>query len=324
MITAADEGLHLEDRDPTKNWMENFCFFGFDEATDAGFLIHMKNRPNEGIVEFRLAMKVGEQTSIYGVVHPINGTFTYPDFQFECIEPEAHWTLKGQGRGWPLEAVGKVIGIPAKGEAPLEFELDLDWTASIDALDWKVIFDESTSAPGGAHYDQGGRFAGTLRIGGNTVKVDGMGYRNHSWGPRNFLQMKYARFIGFVSEDMKTYFDGHILDHGDRKVGFAYTVEEGVGQLAARPEYEVLEGEDWDYGYRKVAITVGETRYIAHTLWDFAMPLVPERYLSNVAMARIELPGGRKGFGIVERGRLFGEEELAGWVAAAENPQMPT
>jgi len=322
MIGSAEEGLHLGECDPNKNWMENVCFFGFDEAADSGFFVHMKNRPNEGVVEFRLATKVRGQTCVLGSVQPINGTFTYPDFQFDCVEPERRWTLRGGGRGWPLEAVGNVVGIPAAGDAPLECAFDLEWTATIPALDWKVIFDESTSAPGGAHYDQGGRFAGTIRIGDATATVDALAYRDHSWGPRNFMQMKYARFVGFVSEDMETYFDGHILDHGDRTAGFSYTVENGEGRLEPKPDYEVLEGEDWDYGYKKVAITVGDRRYIAHTLWNIVTPLVPERYASNIAMVRIELPGGRKGFGIVERGRLFGDEELAGWLAAAAAPSM--
>jgi hypothetical protein len=300
--------------------MENICFFGFDEEADSGFFVHMKHRPNQGMVEFRFASKVGGQTCVYGSVHPINGTFTYPDFHFTCIEPERRWRLHGLGRGWPLEAVGKVVGIPAAGAAPLEFSFDLEWAATIPALDWKVIFDESTSAPGGAHYDQGGRFAGTINIGSASARVDALAYRDHSWGPRNFMQMKFARFIGFVSEDMETYFDGHILDHGDRTTGFSYTVENGEGLLEPKPTFEVLEGEDWDYGYRKVAVTVGARRYIAQTLWNIATPLVAERYLSNIAMVRIELPDGRRGFGIVERGRLFGDEELAGWLAAAAAP----
>lgn len=319
MIGAAEEGLHLGECDPAKNWMENLCFFGFDEAQQSGFLVHMKHRPNEGVVEFRLALKAGDRTCTVGVVHPLNGTFHYPGFRFDCREPARRWTLQGEGRGWPIGAA-EVIGIPAAGEAPLDYAWNLEWTATIDALDWKVIHDESTSAPGGAHYDQGGRFHGTIRIGDRTVQVDALAYRDHSWGPRNFMQMNVARFIGFVSEDMQTYFDGHILDHGDREVGFAYTVENGVGRLDGRPGYAVLEGEDRDHGYQRVAITVGDRRYVANTLWNIAMPLVPERYLSNIAMVRMELPGGRNGFGIVERGRLFGDEDLARWQAAAAAP----
>ena len=88
MIDAADEGLHLQECDPQKNWMENMCFFGFDEAADAGFLIHVKHRPNEDIVEFRFGAKIGGQSCSYGVVHPINGTLAYPEFQLACWEPD--------------------------------------------------------------------------------------------------------------------------------------------------------------------------------------------------------------------------------------------
>jgi len=320
MIDAADEGLHLQECDPQKNWMENMCFFGFDEAADAGFLIHVKHRPNEDIVEFRFGAKIGGQSCSYGVVHPINGTLAYPEFQLACWEPDRLWTITGQGQGWPIEAVGGVMGLPASRAAPLAFSIDLEWSATIPSVHWGVIHDESTSAPGGAHYDQGGRFTGTIRIGDAEARVDALAYRDHSWGPRNFMQMKCVRYMAFVSADMRTYYDGLLMDHGDRQTGFSYTVEDGVGRRGPTPHYEVLEGEDWDNAYRKIAYTVDGRRYVATTIWNLMLPLVPERYLSNVAMVRMDLPDGGTGFGIVERGRLFGDDDLNRWQSAARAP----
>ena len=323
MIDASDEGLHLEETDPAVNWMENLCFFAFDEGQEAGFLIHMKNRPNQGITEFRLAARIGGNTVTHGSVQPITGGFDYAGFTLECIEADRTWTLAANGSGWPIEKVGNVIGIPTGQPGILPFAIDLRWDAQIDSLDWKVMKDnESADAPGGRHYDQGGRISGTIRIGESETQIDCLAYRDHSWGPRNFMQMRLARFIGFVSEDMQTYFDGHVLDHGEDKgmIGFAYTVEQGKGRMEPMPAVAVSVGEDWDHGYQEVTIDVGATRYVAHTLWNIAMPLVPERYLSNVAMVRVELPGGRKGFGIVERGRLFSNDDLTSWQAAAKTP----
>ena len=55
------------------------------------------------------------------------------------------------------------------------------------------------------------------------------------------------------------------------------------------------------------------------------MPLIPERYLSNVAMVRVTTPDGRTGFGIVERGRLFDDRELDAMVSKAQAEQpVPT
>jgi hypothetical protein len=323
MIDASDEGLHLEATDPAVNWMENLCFFAFDEEREAGFLIHMKNRPNQGIVEFRLAARIGGNTVTHGSVQPIKGGFDYAGFTLECLVPDRTWTLAANGSGWPIGEVGNVIGMPAGQPGVLPFAIDLRWDAQIDSLDWKVMKDnESADAPGGRHYDQGGRIAGTIRIGDSETQIDCLAYRDHSWGPRNFMQMRLARFIGFISEDMQTYFDGHVLDHGEDKgmIGFAYTVEQGKGRMEPMPAVAVTVGKDWDHGYREVTIDVGATRYVAHTLWNIAMPLVPERYLSNVAMVRVELPGGRKGFGIVERGRLFSDDDLASWQGAAKTP----
>jgi hypothetical protein len=322
-VTEKDEDLHLGEADPAVNWMENLCFFSYDEERQAGFLVHMKNRPNQGVVEFRLAANVGGKTVTHLAVHPINGGFAYPGFTFDCVEADRRWVLKLAGSGWPIEQVGNVVGMPVVETGPIPFALDLTWTATIDSLDWLVMKDNaSADAPGGRHYDQGGRISGTIRVGDAEAQVDALAYRDHSWGPRNFMQMKLARFIGFVAEDMRTYFDGHLIDFGGEQGvhGFAYTVEDGQGTMKDTPVVTILEGEDWDHGYRKVAIDTDGTRYVANTLWNIAMPLVPERYLSNIAMVRVELPGGRNGFGIVERGRLFTDEDLAAWQAAARAP----
>jgi hypothetical protein len=41
-----------------------------------------------------------------------------------------------------------------------------------------------TSSPDGGHYDQLGRFTGTLVLDGETIEVDAYGARDRSWGPR--------------------------------------------------------------------------------------------------------------------------------------------
>lgn len=319
MITSAEERLHLDQADKNANWMENLCFFGFDEARSAGFLIHMKNRPNQGTVEFRFVARIGDRTCTYGSIQPIAGGFTYPDFTLECVETARHWKIQSSAKGWPIEAAGGVIGIPHAGDAPLGFEIDIDWTSTIPALDWAVMKDsKETDSAGSNHYDQGGRFAGKIRIGDDAVAVNALAYRDHSWGPRHFAQMKVARYVGFVTADMRTYYDGLFIDHGEGKdpVGFTYVIEDGAGHTYPRPEVSVLKGRDWDEAYDQVRIVSGDVSCVADTVWHVKMPLIPERYLSNVAMVRVTMADGRTGFGIVERGRLFEDHEHAEWTRA--------
>jgi len=324
-VGAGDECLHLEECDPTKNWMENMCFFAFDEKRRAGFLVHMKNRPNQGNVEFRLAACNDGKTVTYGSVQPLNGGFKYPDFHLDCIEPDRKWKITSKGKGWPIESVGGVIGMPNEKEGPVAFELDLEWRATIDSLDWAVVRgNDAAAAPGGRHYDQGARVIGKIRVGDTEVQVDSLAYRDHSWGPRAFKEMKRVYFFGFVSEDMKTYYDGSQIDlPGDQgSSGFSFLLEEGKLGVVEPPIFTVTKGEDRPGGYDTVQVDVGGRRYIAHKIWNILMPLVPERYLSGVCMVRVELEGGRKGFGIVERGYLFSEAELAAWKTAAASPRL--
>jgi hypothetical protein len=309
-----DDRLHLEQADPQPNWMENLCFFGVDEATQSGFFIHMKIRPHQGDTEFRVAVKIANETCTYGAVRPLTGGFRYTGCRLDCLTQGSHWRIRVAGTGRPIAAAANLVGLPTEGRGSLLFEFDLQWTSSISPLDWAVLKNsKETDSAGSHHYDQGGRFAGTLRIGDRRIEAAGLAYRDHSWGPRNFMQMRVARFIGFVTEDMRTYFDGLFIDHGAGKapVGFSYTLHDGVGKASSPPVVSVTEGEDWDHGYRAVSVAVPEATYRMRTLWNVAMPLIPERYLSNIAMVRVELPDGRSGFGIVERGRLLGDEELS-------------
>ena len=321
MTNPGHESLHLDLFDPKVNWMENLCFCGYDEQSEAGFLLHMKNRPNQNIVEFRFAARAGDATCTWGSVQPLTGGFHYAGFEADVVESWHHWRLRVSGVGKSIADAGDVIGLPVVNNNDLPFAIDINWTSPIDALDWALINDtKETDSAGSHHYDQGGHIAGSIRIGDRTLQVKGFGYRDHSWGPRNFKQMDVARYIGFVTEDMRTYFDGLFVDYGKQEgvAGFSYTIQQGIGVAGPRPDVAVIEGEDRERAYRKVSITVPGATYIATTIWNIVLPLVPERYLSNVALVRVETPDGRAGFGMVERGRLFQDNELERMLERAE------
>ena len=46
-----------------------------------------------------------------------------------------------------------------------------------------------------AHYEQHMRVQGTLAIDGESVAIDGLGLRDHSWGPRYWQALKYYRWL---------------------------------------------------------------------------------------------------------------------------------
>lgn len=46
------------------------------------------------------------------------------------------------------------------------------------------------------HFEGSGRVTGRLRLGDEAIEVDGLGHRDHSWGPRVFEQMLSHRWVG--------------------------------------------------------------------------------------------------------------------------------
>lgn len=89
-------------------------------------------------------------------------------------EPYVEWDVAVDANGWTAETPEPVLAGPGeRASVGAEFT----FTDPLhEALDIDLLVDSQH------HYDHAGRIVGEVVLDGTTVEVDGMGYRDHSWG----------------------------------------------------------------------------------------------------------------------------------------------
>jgi len=156
----------VSDPDPAR---ELGLFCGFEVFPNRGIhraTYHLRDRGEQ----YR-AMQVGPLTGELGPV--LEAGF----FRFECVEPMARWRIE--------------IDDAAKGVA-----VALDYTARCPAYAHRHVLlpDAWAEAIDQRHYNQSGRFAGTLRVGGETSRAQ-IGMKNRSWGVRNWHRLPMYHWL---------------------------------------------------------------------------------------------------------------------------------
>jgi hypothetical protein len=176
MVGACDEFLH--EPGPQPEWQESFYFNWFDTESDAMGLARIGYRPGNHTADALLyTMRGGGVDGGYAKLNtPYVGTPT-PEhlevgvLQFHLDDPMSKWRLRLGGRD----------------------EVDLTWTALHAPFDFHAEAPDGAGLPPGfadAHFEQSGRVTGTVRMGGVTHAIDGLGQRDKSWGVRNWSSIE--------------------------------------------------------------------------------------------------------------------------------------
>lgn len=206
-LTKADEGAH--DVGPEENWNESRYVDFWDAATRTGGWFRIGNRPNARYAELSACVYLSdgrvafdfERATIDG-----NGLTAGPQqwsiddpfhtnrvrYEGEMILLDDPWLLRDPKRAFtesPRQPVAVDLHMASTG---LETVMGSDQ----DHVD--LIF-----LPGQAdfHYQHLAHVTGTIRVGDETIAVDGRGGKDHSWGPRNWHAKIYLRWLSAAVDD---------------------------------------------------------------------------------------------------------------------------
>lgn len=189
MISWDDE-LPVAELPADPAWRENFCFDGYDRQRDVGFWIH--------IGRWSLDPRIWrEQVLVYwpGGPYLVHRAWGVRPSDLGPSGALLDLVCEAPGRAWRLRYRGPVRRTTLEetmrgplAEGPQEL-LDLDIGFSSDLPVWDMTGGMQGQAWGKFHIEQTGRFAGTLRCGTESVAMDGLGWRDHSRGPRDMKEM---------------------------------------------------------------------------------------------------------------------------------------
>ncbi|MDA8267090.1 MAG: hypothetical protein M0013_01770 [Actinomycetota bacterium] len=313
MIDPQDEFMHEPTDDPQFN--ESMYFNFVDGGSGFATLVRIGNRVNEGHAEVTaLVYQPGGGAVIHFDRSPItdNNAFDTDGLRVDVRKPLEHLQLTYNGKGHQLERgtdlADPKAALSAAPEVPLELDLayesliDLYGLSSGDGAGGGIEGGESTIATG--HYQGPCRVHGTITVGDERHAVSGLGFRDHSWGPRRWQGPTYWRWISCMCDEAN---------------GFVVWVSR-IGDTVPKPHGMVL----LDGAFRRiddanVTSTYGPAPYYPETMRMhmetqagpvdatgevFAMVPLRHRREGQVArlgeaLVRYELEG-REGFGIAE------------------------
>jgi hypothetical protein len=200
-ITARDDYTHPLGPEP--NFNESMYFNFFDRARNAGGFVRLGNRANEGYAEMTLALYMPDGSVLFQYQRPPiadNRAMDAGGMKFEVVRGLEELRTTYDGSALYLKEPTQMAdpGAAFKHNPWKKVSLDLTHTAAGPAYgstgaDHQVTDPEKEFAK--AHYEQHMRVRGTMTVDGDPVPIEGLGLRDHSWGPRYWQAIWSYRWL---------------------------------------------------------------------------------------------------------------------------------
>jgi hypothetical protein len=200
-LTAQDDYTHPLGPEP--NFNESMYFNFFDRAKKSGGFLRLGNRANEGYAEMTLTLFLPDGSVLFQYGRPEithNDAMDAGGMRFEVIEPMERLRTTYDGPAVHLVEPTQMTepGMAFRNNPRRHVKVDLVHEAAGPVYgssggNRKVEDPEKEFAK--AHYEQHMRVRGTLDVDGETFEIDGLGLRDHSWGPRYWQAIHSYRWL---------------------------------------------------------------------------------------------------------------------------------
>lgn len=202
-IRLQDSDEYIHDPGPETNWNESRYVDFFDSSNGAGGWLRLGTRPNQGFAEMSacVSLPTGGAAFMYG--RPAitgnglaaGGQTWGVDVPFGRTTAEYVGSLILLPDPWALAEPGAAFRTAEVVEGRLSLISRAGGLTSVMGADQADI--ERIFLPGQAafHYQHLVRTTGTVQVGSQRWAIDGLGGRDHSWGPRNWHAKTYLRWL---------------------------------------------------------------------------------------------------------------------------------
>lgn len=200
-LTAQDDYTHP--LGPEQNFNESYYFNFFDRAKKAGGFLRLGNRANERYAEMTLTVYLPDGSVLFQFKRPeitTNDAMDAGGMRFEVIEPMTKLRTTYEGSAVHLTDPTQMSD-PAtafRNNPHKRVKIDLIHEAAgpvygSAGTGHRVEDPEKEFAK--AHYEQHMVVRGTVDVEGRVVQIDGLGLRDHSWGPRYWQAIWSYRWL---------------------------------------------------------------------------------------------------------------------------------
>jgi len=198
------------------NYNESAYFNFFDRNLRMGGFVRLGNRANEGYAEMTICLYLPDGRIGFMFQRPEiknNDAHDAGGLRFEIVKPFEHQRINYSGKvcilSNPLEMSDPATAFRNNPYSQASLQLDYHaispgWGGELreqSAAGWQSIKSDGDASQQFAkgHFEQNGHAAGRLVLDGKGVsgeyRLDALGLRDHSWGPRYWQAPKYYRWL---------------------------------------------------------------------------------------------------------------------------------
>ena len=304
------EQKHVDQAQPYPN--DSSYFYGSDKSGNA-FITRMAfrqpSRPNEFWFDFFL-----KDFGYFGITTspgPEREGFQQGSLKWEPIEVGKVWRVTFEGTvhdraGKPHRCITNLV---FTGDHPIyDFANSSDHQAIARAIaseKWTKAFFHAMKDTHQVHYEQTGRFNGTIILDGRTHQLEMMASRDHSFGSRNWLTWDRHYWITGISDDgfhwTVTTIKWQVL--GRLVAGFITAPDGATDAITDCTDLETVSGEKLlpDYGIITIKTRSGKTHSLEFRRNGEFAYLHDGKYMMREGIATYKF-NGTDGLGMAEFG----------------------
>jgi len=197
-IKPHDDHMHTNTGEP--NFNESMYFNFYDRKRRLGGFVRVGNRPNEHYAEVTITVYKPDGTALFNYKRPEivdNSAFDAGGMKFEVIEPFKHLRVSYDGHAvylaQPMDLEDPRKAFTTNPHQPLQLQLDYYGLSPMYGGEAPVENTEMVFARG--HTEQHVKAVGSITVDGQQTPIEGMGLRDHSWGPRSWQSPKFYRWL---------------------------------------------------------------------------------------------------------------------------------
>lgn len=310
-LRAEDEYLHPVPDPLPENWQENLFYILWNTDTRDGFMMHVQRVPGRSVQEARIVASVGGDWASATLTGPFDPDRAVSGVTLGITEPFRDLTVRTEFTGTMGPGPFGFMGAYASGDVPVLVDVRLQ--SSLEPIDFATGLAELTAKLRGdanapqmgdqAHYEQGGTWSGTIRVGEREVETSGLFVRDHSWGIRHEHNNFRAFWTATCLDEGRVFCNAIGMPKGDGFVGIAGISDaDGVrfsDEVAAR-----FSPEPGRCTYDTVEVTYGRgiDKVVGGSVqqhWPMYLPFSGRDRYDNNAMTAVEC-GGLSGFSVME------------------------
>ena len=318
-LDPADEYMHpLEE---AKNFNESMYFNFFDAREHVGGFLRLGNRANEGYAELTTCLYLPDGRVAFTYHRPEianNDAFDAGGMRFEVVRPFEALRVSYRGKicllDRPLEMANPRRAFTENPWTPCAVELEYRGLSPMlggerTNDDGTTVQEDPAEAFARGHYEQHVGARGVMQVGDEEWEIDGLGLRDHSWGPRFWQAPYWYRWLTGNFGEHDGFVVSIVTRRGGEQMAGGVWLEDGEYQ----PLQEVSIDTEWrtdDHYHERIRAEVA-TATSTHVVEGRVLSLIPlrnrrrtpegEQLMTRISEGMTEWTSdGRVGFGLSE------------------------